>query len=204
MSEYTLYTDREENFNCEIALEGARIRDSFARIILETHDFNLAFNGTIDEQGRCDIPIKPLKHLLENRDKGKMVLEIVADDTYFRPWESGFIVDSYKKVEVKINEISMPSKPRISVSVVQPEKKLKEKIKKVEKPVQKTKKKLTLEIIINELKHNLIKKGVTAENLANNKKTMSRVVTEYFKENKIKAKFKSKILKSLVEDLIKG
>ena len=201
MSEYTLYTDREENFNCEIALEGARLRDSFARIILETQDFNLAFNGTINEQGKCDIPIKPLKHLLESRDRGKMVLEIVADDTYFRPWESNFIVDSYKKVEVKINEMTTPAKPRISVSVAQPKKKI---IEKTSKPVTKKKKKLTLEIIISELKENLNKNGVTAKNIGNKKTTMSKVVTEYFKENKIKSKFKNKILKSLVESLIKG
>ncbi len=201
MSEYTLYTDREENFNCEIAVEGARLRDSFARIILETHDFNLAFNGTIDEQGRCDIPIKPLKHLLENSDKGKMVLEIVADDTYFRPWESNFIVDSYKKVEVKINEISIPSKPRISVSVVEPKKKS---IKQKEKRVPIVKRKLTMEVIINELTNNLNNNGITAENLSNKKNIMSQVVTKYFKENKIKSKYKNKILKSLVENLIKG
>ena len=62
MSQYKLYTDREENFNCEIALEGARLRDSFARIILETSNVSLAFNGTIYSQGRCDIPIKTLRN----------------------------------------------------------------------------------------------------------------------------------------------
>ena len=201
MSEYTLYTDREENFNCEIAVEGARLRDSFARIILETRDFNLAFNGTIDEQGKCDIAIKPLKHLLENSDRGKMVLEIVADDTYFRPWESNFIVDSYKKVEVKINEVSIPSKPRISVSVVEPKKQT---IKKKEKKVPIIKRKLTMEIIINELTNSLNENGVTGKNISNNKQVMSKIVTEYFKQNKIKSKYKAKILKSLVENLIQG
>ena len=143
MSEYTLYTDREENFNCEIALEGARLKDSFARIILETSDVSLAFNGTIDSQGRCDIPIKPLRHLLEAKDRGTMKLEVVADDTYFKPWESDFVVDSYKKVEVKINEMTMPSKPKISVSVASQPKKVSKK------------KKLTIKSIVSELKIDL-------------------------------------------------
>ena len=192
MSEYTLYTDREENFNCEIALEGARLRDSFARIILETSNVSLAFNGTIDSQGRCDIPIKPLRHLLEAKDRGIMKLEVVADDTYFKPWESDFVVDSYKKVEVKINEMTMPSKPKISVSVASQPKKVSKK------------KKLTIKSIVSELKKDLKKNGIDVKNIKTKKATMSKLVTEYFAKNKINKKYKTKILTKLVESLIRG
>ena len=195
MSEYTLYTDREENFNCEIALEGARLRDSFARIILETSDVSLAFNGTIDSQGKCDIPIKPLRHLLEAKDRGIMKLEVVADDTYFKPWESDFVVDSYKKVEVKINEMTMPSKPKISVSVANQPKKVSKK---------KKFKKLTIKSIVSELKIDLKKNGIDVKNIKTKKATMSKLVTEYFAKNKINKKYKTKILTKLVESLIRG
>ena len=195
MSEYTLYTDREENFNCEIALEGARLRDSFARIILETSNVSLAFNGTIDSQGRCDIPIKPLRHLLEAKDRGIMKLEVVADDTYFKPWESDFVVDSYKKVEVKINEMTMPSKPKISVSVANQPKKVSKK---------KKFKKLTIKSIVSELKIDLKKNGIDVKNIKTKKATMSKLVTEYFTKNKINKKYKTKILTKLVESLIRG
>ena len=130
MDEYILYTDRKENFSCDIALEGARLNEAFARIILETNELSYVFNGQIDGNGKCRIPIRPLKGLMEVRDMGKMVLEVVADDTYFKPWESDFVVDSYKKVEVKINEMTMPSKPKISVSVEKQHKKTRQVIQK--------------------------------------------------------------------------
>ena len=117
MSDYILYIDRKENFSCDIALEGAKLNDSFARIILETNEVNYVFNGKITADGKCEIPIKALRGLLEIRDSGKMMLEVVADDTYFRPWESTFIVDAHTKLEVKVNEQSIPSKPKIKVSV---------------------------------------------------------------------------------------
>ena len=56
---------------------------------------------------------------MDVRDSGNMVLEVVADDTYFRPWESNFTVDAHTKLEVKINEQSRPSKPKIQVSINQ-------------------------------------------------------------------------------------
>ena len=201
MNEYKLYTDREENFNCDISLEGARLKDSFARIILESRDVNLVFNGTIDAGGKCEIPIKPLKHLLENNDTGKMILEVVADDTYFSPWESNFIVDSFKKLEVKINESSIPSKPRISVSVAN--KPTKKKILEQPKPKKKAKKK-TINTIISELKKNLNDSGVTAKNMKNKKKIMSETITNYFTNKKIDNKYKNKILTRLVESMLKG
>ena len=200
MSNYKLYTDREENFNCDISLEGARLKDSFARIILESSNVNLVFNGTIDAGGKCEIPIKPLKHLLENNDKGKMILEVVADDTYFSPWESEFVVDSFKKLEVKINESSIPNKPKISVSVVKP---TKEKIVEQSKPKKKIKT-LTITTIVSELKKDLSNNGITASNIKNKKKVMSERITHYFNKKKIDNKYKVKILTKLVESVLKG
>ena len=198
MSNYKLYTDREENFNCDISLEGARLKDSFARIILESSNVNLVFNGTIDAGGKCAIPIKPLKHLLETNDKGKMILEVIADDTYFSPWESEFVVDSFKKLEVKINESSIPNKPKISVSVVKP---TKEKI--IETPKKKIKT-LTMRTIVSELKNDLSSNGVTATNIKSKKKVMSERITDYFTKKKIDNKYKTKILTKLVESILKG
>ena len=121
-----------------------------------------------------------------------MKLEVVADDTYFKPWESDFVVDSYKKVEVKINEMTMPSKPKISVSVASQPKKVSKK------------KKLTIKSIVSELKIDLKKNGIDVKNIKTKKATMSKLVTEYFTKNKINKKYKTKILTKLVESLIRG
>ena len=127
-----------------------------------------------------------------------MILEVVADDTYFSPWESEFVVDSFKKLEVTINESSTPSKPKISVSVVKPKK---EKI--VEQPKKKSTK-ISINKVISELKKDLSKNGITAKNMKTKKKLMSERVTNYFSKNKINKKHKTQILTKLVESIIRG
>ncbi len=61
---YKLFTDKVEIFECDVKLEGASTKNSIARIIVESEDVNLLFNGTITEDGKCKIPIKKLKGLL--------------------------------------------------------------------------------------------------------------------------------------------
>ncbi len=206
MNDYILYTDRKENFSCDIALEGARLNDSFARIILETNEINYVFNGTIDASGKCEIPIKALKGLMEVRDSGKMVLEVVADDTYFRPWESNFIVDAHTKLEVKINEQAVPSKPKIQVSINQKkdviaEEKPKQKAKKT---IQKPKKSPINEAVVK-LTKALNKSGVNGKNLKKNKLKLKTIMSEYFKLHNIYNQTnKDLILKRVVEKLIRG
>ena len=60
---YKLYTDKQENFECKLQLEGASLKKAFARIILESEDMNLVFKGTIDTNGKCSIPIKKMNGL---------------------------------------------------------------------------------------------------------------------------------------------
>ena len=197
MDEYILYTDRKENFSCDIALEGAKLNESFARIILETKDVNYVFNGTISAGGKCEIPIRALKGLMDIRDSGNMVLEVVADDTYFRPWESNFIVDAHTKLEVKINEQAVPSKPKIQVSV-----NTKKDIIKEEKPKSK---KFTISDAINDMSNILRKNKISKKNFSKNKTKAQKLFTEYFTDKKISNKNnKSKILKEVIENIIKG
>ena len=197
MNDYILYTDRKENFSCDIALEGAKLNDSFARIILETNEINYVFNGTIDASGKCEIPIKALKGLMEIRDSGKMVLEVVADDTYFRPWESNFTVDAHTKLEVKINEQSRPSKPKIQVSINQSKEVISEK-------KSKPKKSFVNEAVTNVTK-SLKKQGINGKNLTKNKLKLKTIVSEYYKKNNIhKKEQKDLILKRIVEKLIRS
>ena len=44
---YKLFTDKTELFECNVKLEGASLKSSIARIIIESEDVNLLFNGTI-------------------------------------------------------------------------------------------------------------------------------------------------------------
>ncbi len=45
---YKLFTDKPEVFECNIKLEGASLKNSQARLIIESEDVNLMFEGTIN------------------------------------------------------------------------------------------------------------------------------------------------------------
>ena len=119
---YKLYTDKQEIFECNIYLEGASLTKATSRIIVETQDLKLMFEGTIDKDGNCKVPIKKLRGLLDENDRGTMKLEVIAEDTYFLPWESDFEVDTAKKIKVEVKQQKKPivksSKPKMVVKEV--------------------------------------------------------------------------------------
>ncbi len=98
---YQLYRDINENFVCDIFIEGAKIEDSKVRLVLESKDWNLIFNGYI-ENGKCHIPIKKLDILNENLT-GDIKLEVIAEGNVFIPWSDKFIINSTKAVKT-LNE----------------------------------------------------------------------------------------------------
>lgn len=114
---YKLYVDRNENFACELSVKNASIKGSIARLVLESDSgLNLVFKGNI-ENGKCNIPVRRLKGLLEENSKGKMSLEVIIEDTFFQPWTSEFLVEEHTSVKVKIEEQKIQSKPIVTVSV---------------------------------------------------------------------------------------
>ena len=119
---YKLYTDKQEIFECNIYLEGASLTKATSRIIVEIQDLKLMFEGTIDKDGNCKVPIKKLRGLVGEDTKGTMKLEVIAEDTYFLPWESDFEVDTAKKIKVEVKQQSKPlvksSKPKMIVKEV--------------------------------------------------------------------------------------
>ena len=123
---YKLYTDKKEIFECKITLEGASLKDATSRMVVNTPDLKLMFEGTIDKDGNCKIPIRKLRGLFAENDKGTMRLEVIAEDTYFEPWNSDFIVDTSKKIKVEvkgqqnqpITESKKSKKPKMVVTKV--------------------------------------------------------------------------------------
>ena len=167
---YKLYTDKQENFECKLQLEGASLKKAFARIILESDDMNLVFKGTIDTNGKCSIPIKKMNGLLDESTKGAMKLEVVAEDVYFQPWQSEFIVETAKKLSVEVisqsNETS--SKPQITISEVN---------KNLPKP--KSKKIVKIKQPIDILVYGLNKRGITVDNISKRKKEILPFLEKY-------------------------
>ena len=157
---YKLYTDKQEIFECQIHLEGASLTKANSRIIVETQDLKLMFEGTIDKDGNCKVPIKKLRGLLGEDTKGTIKLEVIAEDTYFLPWESDFEVDTAKKIKVEVKQQGKPlvksSKPQMTVKGV----------KHPFNPVDK---------VVNALH----RKGVGVSTIYESKKTMIPMLKEY-------------------------
>jgi len=176
---YKLYTDKQEVFECKIHLEGASLTKANSRIIVETQDLSLMFEGTIDKDGNCKVPIKKLRGLLGEDDKGTMKLEVIAEDTYFLPWESDFTIDTEKKIKV---EVKQQDKPLVESS----------------KP----------KMVVKEVKHSfdevdnivdvLHKKGINVNRLYESKQTMIPILKEY--SNKVGYK---KGIKNFITEVVK-
>ena len=147
---YKLYTDKQEVFECDLFLEGADLKDSSARIIVETDNLTLLFKGKINKDGNCKVPIKKLKGLFEENQKGLMKLEVIAEDVYFKPWESDFIIETSKKIKVEVKEQKKSTKPKMVVSEIKqkPKKVIPKKVNIIENTVKKLKNNgVTLDII---------------------------------------------------------
>tara|TARA_B100001250_G_scaffold407520_1_gene428412 strand:- start:60 stop:611 length:552 start_codon:yes stop_codon:yes gene_type:complete len=157
---YKLYTDKQEVFECKISLEGASLTKATSRILVETTDLNLMFEGTIDKNGNCKVPIKKLRGLVNESDKGTIKLEVIAEDTYFNPWESDFEVDTSKKIKVEVKNqdkhLVKSSKPKMVV-------------KEVKHPFDPVKK------VVNVL-HN---QGINVSTIYEEKKKMIPILKEY-------------------------
>jgi hypothetical protein len=173
---YKLFTDKSELFECDIRLQGASLKKSKARLVVETSEYSLLFNGSISPKGKCEIPIRKLKGLIDENTVGNIRLEVIAEDTFFTPWESDFEVETSKKVTVEVK--SQENKKQIL------ETKVKVKVKKT-KPITITEK----QHIINLFKI-LIKENINLKNISFKRNKLNNIVATYLKENTVNNKEK--------------
>ena len=160
---YKLYTDKQETFECDLFLEGADLKESSARIVVESKDLTLMFKGTIDKKGNCKVPIKKLKGLMGENTTGDIKLEVIAEDTLIEPWQSDFIVDTAKKVTVEVKS-QKEEKPQIKEST-KPQVKIKS-VKNYTNP-------------IDEMVNTLIENNMTINKVLENKKKIAPILKNY-------------------------
>ena len=165
---YKLFTDKSELFECSISLQGASLKESRARLVVETPDYSLLFNGNISKSGKCEIPIKKLKGLIDEDTTGNIRLEVIAEDTFFTPWESDFEVETSKKVTVEV-KTQTTKKPIVEAKV-----KVKEKPTITEK-----------QHVINLFKL-LIKEDINVDNISFKRNELNNIVATYLQENTVK------------------
>ena len=163
---YKLFTDKSELFECDIKLEGASLSKSKARLVVETSDYSLLFNGEISSKGKCEIPIRKLKGLIDENTTGNIRLEVIAEDTFFTPWESDFEVETSKKVTVEVKSQT------------------------TKKPIMETKVKVNVTTseknhVVNLFKL-LIKEDINVKNISFKRNALNNIVATYLKENTVK------------------
>lgn len=163
---YTFFTDKIEDFKCNIEVEGAKLSKTQARLALKSEELTLMYEGAVSSDGTCTIPVKNIKNVFENGDKGEIVLEIIADGTFFSPWSDSFEVKTKKKVTVEVaggNSVNENENSGVKVSVVKPSR------PKTAKPS-----KSTAETIASIL----MESDINKKNLRKNSHVLAKVVTD--------------------------
>ncbi len=188
---YKIFTDKTEVFECNIQLEGASVKKSQARLLIESNDLSLVFKGEISSDGKCKIPIKKLKGLLDENTQGNIKLEVIAEDTYFTPWESKFMVETSKKITVEVKSQESPvniiteSKPKITIDKV-----------KTTQSIQESKHVLK---IIGLLR----KENIHLDNISKNKVKLNTLIETYLKRNNINPNNIGLIIEGVLKGLSK-
>ena len=145
----------------------------------------MLFNGKINSSGKCSIPVKKLKGLIDETSKGDIRLEVIAEDTYFTPWESKFEIEASKKVTVEVK--SQTAKPL-----------LKEKVQ-VENIKQEVTQKET-DHVVNIMKL-LVREDISIKNLSIKKDRLNKVIATYCKHKPITENKKSEVIQGVLKEL---
>ena len=117
---YKLLKDKNNEFQCEIRLEGASAKNAKVRLFLEGDGCEYAFNGKIENE-QCIIPLGKLKKFANLLESGKIRLEVVADDTLFVPYENNYELEAERRVTVEVKQPdAAPAKAMVEVKVATP------------------------------------------------------------------------------------
>jgi hypothetical protein len=184
---YKIFLDKNKTFECNVKIEGASLDQSEARLFLESENFTLTFKGKINSDGTVKIPINKLKGILKEDFTGKISLEVIAEDTVFKPWESEYHTDLSKKVQVNIDESlfeteEVVAKPKITFTLRDDA--------------------FDSKPHLNEIFKILEKNKVNKKTLYNNQKTFNKLVETYCQLNDIiDIKNINNIKKELLNDI---
>lgn len=84
--DYVFYRDKSKKFECDIKVDGAKISDTKARMILKFEDgMTTMYEGKVSVLGKCTIDIPALTDKIFESTSGQATLEVIADSTVFEP-----------------------------------------------------------------------------------------------------------------------
>ena len=112
MSTIDLMIDEENELTFQVQIEGTRPGAAMCRLMLESKDMSLAFEGnsTGDE---VSVTLPPLDHVLKEGTYD-MTLEVVVDDRFFEPLK---LQGSFeKRLKVTAEAVTVKTKPKVRTS----------------------------------------------------------------------------------------
>ena len=126
MSTINLMIDEENELTFQVQIEGTRPGSAKCRLMLESKDMSLAFEGqsTGDE---VTVVLPPLDHVIKE-GMYDMTLEVVVDDRFFEPLKLQGAFE--KRLKVTAEAVTVRTKPKVKTSASLVE------VKKNNKPAQ--------------------------------------------------------------------
>lgn len=184
---FKIYTDKSEDFKCKITVEGSDINNTTARLVLVGKNYTLLFEGDIDNDGNCHVPIKKVKNILSENETGTMRLEVISEDNFFSPWEDDFEVMTSKKVTVEFEEKPKPviKENKVSVNVDVSTEKNSKIVS--EKSIKSNK--ITENVSVNHgkiISNLLTNEGVKLSNIKENINKTNKIIKQYISNNDVK------------------
>tara|TARA_Y100000401_G_C8319553_1_gene224475 strand:+ start:320 stop:895 length:576 start_codon:yes stop_codon:yes gene_type:complete len=188
---YKLFTDKIENFEARIKLEGASLKKSSARLVVEAENFSLLFKGTIDENGNVNVPVRRLRGLLDENTSGAIRLEVIAEDTFFTPWESTFEVETAKSVTVEVKSQNSEPITETKTSV------------EIKSQTEEKKPTISEKVHVINIMKMLIKEDISIENLHIKKDRLNNIIAEYIVTKNVEENQKGPVINKLLKVLEK-
>jgi hypothetical protein len=117
LDQITFYRDTTDTFKCEVAVEGAALTESRVRLVLEFDNGNsYMFRGKIASGGMCEIHVPKLQE--QDGAGGTATLEVIAESSFFEPWQGSFAVRSRKTVQVESVQVTAHNEKKVLVTNV--------------------------------------------------------------------------------------
>lgn len=96
----TFYKDKTSLFEAKISVDGADLSNTKARLVLKLpNNKNFLYYGSLKEDV-CSFEIPALKEVKDNQ--GELVLEVIAENTFFESFTDNFELKQSKSVKVEV------------------------------------------------------------------------------------------------------
>jgi hypothetical protein len=112
MTAIDLMIDEENELTFQVQIEGTRPGTAKCRLMLESKDMSLAFEGQSTGE-EVSVTLPPLDHILKEGNYD-MTLEVVVDDRFFEPLKLQGTFE--KRLKVTEESVTVRSKPKVKTS----------------------------------------------------------------------------------------